>query len=341
MKMVQHVSQAGMGGLVLRLRDDGHAALTVVGGPGTAAAMTALRNIVSSKYPALHTHEAHTRAPLYEVRGAGLARQQPTAVQDAHVDVVGVWSGTRWQAPQWLQQGTEGERGGKKRRLVDTDVHAPAAPRAGSALQQRVAAFLQHAQYTTSAQRVDDDVRQPVEGAPGSNDSNGNAATPDNQPALCGVVIYVRCLQRCIAVLQGDNHHPSWSSVTDALAAAPPRVLCCLYLTPDPPTRCARAYPCFWLATGAMPANAAWRMHDVGCSAASGTLQRLAAVDTALYGGGWGVDGQGSGEEEEGGGRPVALHLLHSLTVEADGPLTVDRSNWWEGNAGSWCVCVW
>lgn len=59
-----------MGGLVLRLRDDGHAALTVVGGPGTAAAMTALSNIVSSKYPALHVSELHARtsAPLYEVR---------------------------------------------------------------------------------------------------------------------------------------------------------------------------------------------------------------------------------------------------------------------------------
>lgn len=59
-----------MGGLVLRLRDDGHAALTVVGGPGTAAAMTAMGNIVSSKYPVLHTREvhAHTSAPIYEVR---------------------------------------------------------------------------------------------------------------------------------------------------------------------------------------------------------------------------------------------------------------------------------
>ncbi|PRW45195.1 zinc phosphodiesterase ELAC 2-like isoform X2 [Chlorella sorokiniana] len=86
---------SGFGGLVMRLRGEGHSQLHVVGPPGTQAAVCSLRHFIHWRHPAVVLEEAsHWEAPLL--------------YQDDRIAVAALWKpplvAGMWPAPGWLQQ---------------------------------------------------------------------------------------------------------------------------------------------------------------------------------------------------------------------------------------------
>lgn len=75
-------AQGGMGGLILRLKQDGHGQLRVYGPPGVGEAMKGLSNFVRWQHPEVHMTELHQLAPKVGTCGAAtLVRAHSSTVR--------------------------------------------------------------------------------------------------------------------------------------------------------------------------------------------------------------------------------------------------------------------
>ncbi|GAB4817494.1 hypothetical protein N2152v2_004540 [Parachlorella kessleri] len=97
-------SLAGFGGLAMRLRNEGHGQVQVLGPPGTQTMVTSLRHFIHWKHPAVLVSD------LSEW-------ETPVCYEDEHIAVAALWKPPLvpelWHAPGWLMEPSSQQQSGQ------------------------------------------------------------------------------------------------------------------------------------------------------------------------------------------------------------------------------------
>ncbi|GAX76738.1 hypothetical protein CEUSTIGMA_g4185.t1 [Chlamydomonas eustigma] len=89
-------AMGGLGGLILRLRTDGHGSVKICGPQGIKAAFAGLHEFVRCETPVVE---------VSELSSTGVPNGADVGHSDEMVDIMPIWpSGLAWQAPTWLQE---------------------------------------------------------------------------------------------------------------------------------------------------------------------------------------------------------------------------------------------
>jgi len=99
---VHSTALGGLGGLLLRLKQDGHGRMQLVGPAGTEGCLEALRSFIRWQHPAVGVTEVNTTASGGG-GGAGAAPDAASGYQDRWLQVCAFGGSAAWFAPDWLK----------------------------------------------------------------------------------------------------------------------------------------------------------------------------------------------------------------------------------------------
>ena len=296
----------GLGGLIMRLRSDGHGEVRLVGGRGCAGAAAALRHVVSWRHPRLFVDE---------VGGAG--GEVAAAYSDDVVEVVALSGDGKgpWRSPPaWAPAAGGGVGGGGAAASTNPSPAPPDPP-----------------EYELHPPDSFNPVYAAVRSRAGS--GRGGSATharlrphpppPPPPPSPWGWLVWVRAAGAAVLVVDcpdeatfaaGVAVHPACAAA--AAAAAPGIIAAAIHLTPA----CVAGTPAYlaWAAAllpaarpsilAAVPPPHAPLACWIGHVSVATTLARLSTVDASLFPGG------GGGGGEAGTTTTNAPHLPPPLT---------------------------